>query len=471
MPRPSEKRPYFLATAVFHWALDLRYRVYALPGELVFIYVGSGDIFERAVGSHLGAIRALNANAARTKQNQQERLNGAGLDELISAHKHNFRAPSSELSEVRLDPRSSWVAAVHDQPHHIAILRFVYSKKGPITLCIDSVDELKAALLNVPLALGNQVSIDVEAKERNESLMAGDYPDRVAQQTQPAPPGLADTIPDLSSGFPFDIPYSTARSARSDIAHVSLVWQQKIRQLCVLIAYVAVSLAMVRVAVDHLEQQRISDFVWTSIAVPFVLTAVSVLVLRPGPSRDWVTALFWTTGQILFSIMLIRPAIVIMLMNRWPGAPAGQFRVVTIVLTAFLIGGLFLLGNAVRVGRQQLLAMQCPACEKRRLVRAALEKMTSSWRYFRCGICDRQEHVRISRKSQVCPNNHICPYCNRLARLVVRYRFYWCVSCHARFKRLRHGDWEDASKPVDDSHFWLWSVGRSVQTLFGWIVK
>jgi hypothetical protein len=459
MPGLSEKRPYFLAT----WA-GLRYRVYALPGELVFIYVGSGDIFERAVGSHFGAIRALNANAARTKQEQLERVNGDGLDDLISAHKHNLRVPSSELSEVRLDPRSFWVAAFHDQRHHVAVFRFVHSKKGRITLCIDSVDDLKVALLKVPLALGHQVSIDVEAKERNESLTASDYPDLVAPQTQPAPPGLADTFPDLNDGFPFNIPYSSARSASPDIAQVSLVWRQKIRQLCVLIAYAAVSVTMVRVAVDHLEQQRIGDFVRTSIAVPFVLTAVSVLVLKPGPSRDWVAALFWTTGHILFSLMLILATITVMLMNRWPPAPAA------IVLTPFLIGCLFLSGNAVRVGRQHLLATQCPACEKRRLVRAALEEMVSDWRYFRCGICDRTEHVRILRKADGRPLGYICPYCNRLARRVVRYQFYWCLSCHARFKRLRHGDWEDASKPVDDSHFWLWSVVRSVQSLFGRIV-
>ena len=236
----------------------------------------------------------------------------------------------------------------------------------------------------------------------------------------------------------------------------------RIRHLMILIVYAAVSLTVMAAAVNQPEP-RLLHIIYASILLPFVLSGLSLLILRPGPNRDWVVSFFWTIFHGLFAIFMIA-ATLLVLRLRGPVIPIiGLLWLGSILfLVCFL-----LLGNAIRLGRLHLIPTQCPRCGSKRLLRAALSHMASNWPlyYVRCGICDRKDHLDVSRIREGCPN------CHRPTFILIRYRFYWCLNCHRRFKRLRRGDWEVASTPNDDGHFLLWSLGGSLRNLIDRIVE
>jgi hypothetical protein len=174
MAENFEQPPFFQGMAPFAWRPNRLYRVYVLPGELVFIYAGSGGELSAAAGAQFGLLGGLLAAAtspAKKNRERQQRLDGAQLDELVADHKHNFRAPATDLTGVSLDPRSFWLAAMYQQPSHAGVLRFTHVKKGKMQLCIGSVEEMKVAVESVPPALGGRVAVNVEWNERKRKFV------------------------------------------------------------------------------------------------------------------------------------------------------------------------------------------------------------------------------------------------------------------------------------------------------------
>ncbi len=159
-----EEPPFFHGVAVSSWGRSRRYRVYTPPRELVFIYAGSGNDIGSAVGVQFGAIGGLIAGAliARKKKREQERLDRARFDELITSHEHNFRVAAGAVSEMSIEPRSFWFGVWHNRPLNTGFLRFNHPEKGRINFCIESQDDLKIAVKNVPESLRNQVVVNVE---------------------------------------------------------------------------------------------------------------------------------------------------------------------------------------------------------------------------------------------------------------------------------------------------------------------
>src|SRR5262245_43426524 len=87
------------------------YRVYVLPGELVFIRAGSAGVLSGRVSAYLGWVGlALNPATVPTKKNasRQEELNNSSLDALINDHKHNFRINIADVEDACLDPCCFW---------------------------------------------------------------------------------------------------------------------------------------------------------------------------------------------------------------------------------------------------------------------------------------------------------------------------------------------------------------------------
>ena len=174
MAGATEQPPFFRGVAPFTWTPNRLYRVYILPGELVFIYAGSGGEVSAAVGAQfglLGGLIAAAANPKRKNEQRQQQLDSAGLDKLIADHKHNFRAPAADLSEVSIDPRSFWLAAMYSQPQHLGVFRFTHAEKGKMCLCIGAADDMKVAIENLPRALGDLVAVNVEWNETKRKFV------------------------------------------------------------------------------------------------------------------------------------------------------------------------------------------------------------------------------------------------------------------------------------------------------------
>lgn len=47
---------------------------------------------------------------------------------------------------------------------------------------------------------------------------------------------------------------------------------------------------------------------------------------------------------------------------------------------------------------------------------------------------------------------------------ILRYTFYWCLSCGARCKQLLTDQWENAMNPVNDRHYSLWNFREWLRT-------
>jgi hypothetical protein len=169
MTEAPEQPPYFEGVVPFHWKPNRMYRVYVLPKELNFIYVGSGGETSAAVASQFGLVGALiaaAANPAQKIQHRQQQLDSTALEQLIVDHKHNFRAPAAELMDVSIDPRSTWLAVMFSQPKHVGVLRFTHAAQGKLRLCFNSVEDMSVAVECLPVALGHQVAVNVEWDEQ-----------------------------------------------------------------------------------------------------------------------------------------------------------------------------------------------------------------------------------------------------------------------------------------------------------------
>jgi len=161
---------FFQGVTVSNWRSNEAYRVYVLPGELVFICVGGSASFE--AGAIFGVVGALVAKAAGSSNIQRlEQIDVAGLYQLVSADKRHFRAPANDLFQVRLDPPSYWLKAMNNLPLMWGVLRFTHQELGKKTLCICSLDDMKIAFGKLPQALGLKLEVNVEWSEKKRMFV------------------------------------------------------------------------------------------------------------------------------------------------------------------------------------------------------------------------------------------------------------------------------------------------------------
>lgn len=104
--------------------------------------------------------------AARTKQ-----FDEASADELakfVEGDRHSFRAQASELSEVSINPKSTWHSVMYSNDDHVGIFRFQHHQRGTMVSEFMTVGDMREALNSLPSVLGEKLAINVlwdEAKQ------------------------------------------------------------------------------------------------------------------------------------------------------------------------------------------------------------------------------------------------------------------------------------------------------------------
>jgi hypothetical protein len=169
-PKPpagqSKKLPFFHGLACMTWSSNRLYRVYILPGELVFIWAASGGDGEKIMGRQFGLVGALTAALTTTGEEEnshrREVMDGTALNDLISDNEHNFRATREDFLEASLEPRSLWLHMVYGQITHKGVFRFQHREKGKFALCIQTDEDLQLAAANLPAALGGKLHVAIQ---------------------------------------------------------------------------------------------------------------------------------------------------------------------------------------------------------------------------------------------------------------------------------------------------------------------
>jgi hypothetical protein len=240
------------------------------------------------------------------------------------------------------------------------------------------------------------------------------------------------------------------------------MFQIRLRQFMVLVLYIGVVLFLVLEMGKNVHSEG-PDHFYSLTGFPFALGILSMLVLRPGPRRDWILALLGTllVGPLLFPLLLV--PLMSIVSSASPRRPVGQIspEAVNRTLDVFVCGLIWPL--AVFLGRRYLIPQQCPGCLRKAILRSLIPlhlRFDRTFWHVRCGACNRDGLMRIPQLP------HACPSCGRETLYTKKYTFYWCLNCHMRFKRLRRGAWEDASLPEEDGYYFVWSFGGWVRSMY-----
>jgi hypothetical protein len=162
--------PHFHALAVFACKGNRLYRIYLRSNELVFIWAGKGGeglAGARAVAQR-GGLASVLGNALQTaldpsKNNNARRdvLDQTPLDQLVSDHPNNLRAPVEGFEEVRICPRSDGHARAYSDHQHQALLRLRHRTLGKYRLGIASLHDTQVALSELPRILGDRCHVEI----------------------------------------------------------------------------------------------------------------------------------------------------------------------------------------------------------------------------------------------------------------------------------------------------------------------
>jgi hypothetical protein len=160
----------FEAVLVLTWKPNRLYRVYALPGELVVIYVGSGEELTTALAHSFGLIGGLVAGALRglRKSPPDEWRDWTRIDQIVAEHKHSFRTPVAELSNIRIEASS--VRSTLSIGPHVGMLLFTHNN-SKMRFCFRKIEDMKVAVESVPAVLGHQVAVNAEWDDRKQSFV------------------------------------------------------------------------------------------------------------------------------------------------------------------------------------------------------------------------------------------------------------------------------------------------------------
>ncbi len=235
--------------------------------------------------------------------------------------------------------------------------------------------------------------------------------------------------------------------------------QIRLRHFMVLVLYVGVVLFLLLQFHKNLHSQRSEDQVVLLLFAPVALGLLSIVVLRPGPHRDWMLAFLLTLlvgTMFLPFLFLLLISILTIASPRMPAARISP-EMANLATDLFYCGVIWPL--AVFLGRRNVVLQECPRCHRKALLRSFIhdhERFDRTFWHYRCGTCDRDALLNIPQSP------HPCPSCGRKTLYTKKYNSYWCLNCYGRFKRLRHGEWEDASLPEEDGYYFVWSFS-------GWV--
>lgn len=167
-PEPGTKPgqpPFFHGLACMTWSANRLYRVYILPGELVFIWAAAGGEGEKIMSSQFGLVGAVAASLMTTGDDEnarrKDKLDHSRLEEIVADNENNFRAAREDLLEASLEPRSLWLILAYGQINHSGVFRFHHREKGKFALCLQSEEDMRVAAAHLPTALGGLLRVDV----------------------------------------------------------------------------------------------------------------------------------------------------------------------------------------------------------------------------------------------------------------------------------------------------------------------
>jgi hypothetical protein len=229
----------------------------------------------------------------------------------------------------------------------------------------------------------------------------------------------------------------------------------RIQHLMILVVYVAVTLAWLVPSLRATGPNSGMVLFLSALLTPAVLALLSVLILRPGPYRGWLTA-FFLALQLLLAACLFEVPAVLFAVAYWYQAPIGITPRDWGFLLPIQIFAFFPWFYTFRFAKYAIPA-RCPGCRRLNLVSAPfLNPRRKDQLYFRCGVCDNESLVNMSQYAQGCPS------CGNRTLIHKDYSFHWCLNCRTRWKRLPRRTWEDASAPVDDGFYWLHTRAASL---------
>lgn len=139
--------------------LNRLYRVYVLPGELLFVCAGAGGELWSALARLVGRDSAgfSPAIAGRLRQIDQ-----TPVEQLPGDDPRSFRAPPRDLARVVIDPYSAWHAALTwPGPRHVALLKFSHRHRGRLVMELPGEDDVRIAIERLPTLLGDKLTVNV----------------------------------------------------------------------------------------------------------------------------------------------------------------------------------------------------------------------------------------------------------------------------------------------------------------------
>ncbi len=146
------------------------YRVYFAPGGMFFIRVGGPR--HDPVAMQFGLIGLLISSLTvkgRMKKAQQKMadMDQRSLRDRLEDHKHNFREPFTEIVSSTIEP-PSWFAQRGPQR---GSWKVVFENRKKMTFRFDELDDMRAAVEELPKVLGEKHASHVEWSEKKNKYV------------------------------------------------------------------------------------------------------------------------------------------------------------------------------------------------------------------------------------------------------------------------------------------------------------
>jgi hypothetical protein len=91
--------------------------------------------------------------------------------QLIGDNPMNLRAAINEFEEVRIGPRSERHARAYSDHGHVALLTLRHRSLGKYRLGIQSDEDARTAIRELPPALGKVCAVEIEWSEREKKFV------------------------------------------------------------------------------------------------------------------------------------------------------------------------------------------------------------------------------------------------------------------------------------------------------------
>ena len=230
----------------------------------------------------------------------------------------------------------------------------------------------------------------------------------------------------------------------------------RIRDLMLLVLHAAIALSIVvgfrRLWVGDLSMLAVT----LSLFIPIASGIVSAVTMRPGPHRDWVTGFCFAIPMLGLAIFIAR--VTVILAPRIIG-PFSSWREWSIIvcggLSSLIFGTL-----ALVLTKRNLVLTPVPRVPQTEPRASGIRSMGGRFRawYICCLTCDLVAPFDVGNRRGISmrdlgsaaepgEDEPACPACGEETLRRIPYKFYWCLSCRSRYKRVGRGDGKTPTAP------------------------